>query len=585
MSFFEAMFGDDFPDAFAHDGRSCRSNKTLLDLPAELLEFICRHLPGLAIKRLRLTSKELAEKVDLRIDRVYISPNRANIDCLNNILDHPRCSMQVEELVWDDAQLDHIPTLDIFRDRIKHDEAQARVALEDHLSTLFGNQTEEEAEYESIGVQDCLGDDGKLTDIGKAILLNANDERSKNIIVNRAASMSVEDSYDLYQKLYQDEREIIKRGWDETALSRAVEQLPNLRRIAITTEAWRPWHLVPVHDTPFHRALPAGFRKPSVYPWADWGFSKLLCGDLARDDILRNYRTEERGYRVLVSLLASRPVFGLQEFVMDTGCENIGLPLDSVTQPEPTYEFRDYAKCVQIFSTTPLRRLQLSIVEEGAQIYEGPRRDLLKDVLSVVPSLEDLDIKYNVPEPYGAACELFDDTFLHMHCPRLKRFALRLAKVENSWMFNVIASLQNLEYVVLDRTQLGNGGSDSDTVFHRLQRHYSSRSSCGPCFTWAEALCSHVNADRPYRTSRWLAMVQAELDAFLYDDGGFPFTWLESEIPYYPQPRPVVKPNVGWLVDARDPATRILNTEATAAKAMAMRSWPVYQPTALVRGR
>ncbi|KAF3052536.1 hypothetical protein E8E11_001904 [Didymella keratinophila] len=586
MSFFEAMFGDDFPDAFAHDGRSCKSNKTLLDLPAELLEIICQHLTGLAIKHLRLTSRELAEKVELRIDRVYVSPNRANIDCLNNILDHPHYSIQVKELVWDDEQLGKIPTLDIFRDRIKHDEAQARIALEDHLSTLFVNQVGEEADYESIGVQDCLRDDGDLTDIGKAILLNANDERSRKIIVSHAVSMSVEDSYDLYQKLYQDEREIIKRRWDEHALLRAFEHLPNLRRITITTEVWRLWHLVPLYDTPFRRALPAGFSKPSSRPWSDWGLSELFCTGLARDGTLQNCRMKERGYSTLMSVLASRPVFGLQEFIVDTGCENIGLPLDPFTYPELKYTFLDYTKCVQVLSTVPLRKLQLSIVEEGTQRHEGPRGELLRDVLSVIASLEDLDLKYNVPEPHGGACELFDETFLGAHCPRLKRFALHLAKVENRWLFNVITRLENLEYVVLDRIQLEYSGSDSDSVFHCLQQHYSGRCSRGPSFTWAEALCHHVKSDsRPFRTSRWLATVQEELDAFLYGGGEFPLTWLEADMPYFSRRRAVIKHNVGWLVDARDPTIRISNTEASAAKAMAMRSWPVYQPTSVVRGR
>lgn len=586
MSFFEAMFGDDFPGAFAHDGRSCKSNKTLLDLPGELLEIICQYLPGLAMKRLRLTSRELAEKVELRIDRVYVSPNRANLDCLNHILDHPRYSIQVKELIWDDAQLYHVPTIGDFQARIKFEEEEAKTALEDHLSTLFEQNIGDEAGCESIGVETCLRNDGELTDVGKAILLNASDERSKNIIASRAASMSIEDSYDLYQKLYQDEREIVKRGWDENALSRAVEQLPNLRRITITTEVWRPWHLVPVYDTPFRRALPAGFRKPSVGPWATWGFSETLRTMMVESGPIQQCWTEERGYSILMSLLASRPVPRLQEFIVDTGHENIGLPLDPFTYPELKYTFRDYTKCVRAFSTAPLRRLQLSIAEEGMQIHKGPRGNLLRGVLSAIPSLEDLDLKYSVPEPYGVACELFDETFLRAHCPRLKRFALRLAKVETSWLFDVITSLENLEHVLLERIQLECSASNNDSVFHRMQQHYAGRSSCGPRFTWIETLCDHVRAEnRPFRTSRWLTMVQEELDAFLYDGGEFPLTWLERDTPYYYRRRAVVRHNVGWLMDARDPTLRLRNTEASAAKAMAMRSWPIYQPVVLLPGQ
>ncbi|KAF3044022.1 hypothetical protein E8E12_006770 [Didymella heteroderae] len=580
MSFFEAMFGDDFPDAFAYDGRSCKSNKTLLDLPAEILEIICRYLSGLDVKRLRLTSRELAEKADLRIDRVYVSPNRANLDCLNNILNHPQYRLQVRELVWDDGQLEQLPTFELFQDRIESDEKQARIALEDHLSTLFESNTENEADYESIGVQDCLLDDGELTDIGKAILLNANDERSKNIIVSRAASMGVEDSYDLYQKLYQDEREIIKRGWDENALLRALEQLPNLRRITITTEVWRPWNLTPLYDTPFRRALPAGFRKPSVGPWTDWGLSELLRAGLARDGFVQDLSTEARGFSILMSSLASKPVFGLQEIIIDTGCDNCGLPLEIFSFPK-----LDYTNSVQVFSIAPLKRLQLSVVEHGAHIHDQ-RTDLLSGVLGVTPSLEDLDLKYSIPNPSGAPGELFNDDFLRMHCPRLKRFALHLATTTNSWLFNVIKSLENLEYVVLDRIQLDDSATNNDIVFHRLQQHYAGRCSRGPRFSWVDALCDQFRVHgSKFRMSRWLAIVEEELDAFLYDGGEFPLAWLELEPPYYFERRAVVKPNVGWILDARDPTVRIRNTEASAANAMAMRSWPVYQPTALLRGR
>lgn len=579
MSFFEAMFGDDFPDAFAHDGRSCKSNKTLLDLPAELLKIICQHLSGLAIKRLRLTSRDLAEKVELRIDRVYVSPNRANLDCLNNILDHPRYSMQVKEIVWDDAQLDQVPTFDMFRDWIKTDEAHARLALEDHLSTLFENNTEDEIEYKSIGVQDCLQDDGDLTDIGKAILLNANDERSKNIIVGRAVLMSVEDSYDLYQKLYQDEREIIKRGWDENALLRALRQLPNLRRITITTEVWRPWTVMPLYDTPFRRALPTGFRKPSVRPWTDWTLSETFRGELVRDGILQNYRTEERGYSILMSALASRPAFQLQELVVDTGCENVGLPPNLFVFPK-----LDQPNTLQVFSALPLKRLQLSIVEEGG-MYEGPRGTLLGSMLSVIPDLEDLDLKYNVPFPYGEAWELFDVNDLQTHCPRLKNLALRLARTSNTWLFDVITSLENLNYVLLDRIHIGFNESEGD-IFHRLQQRYAGQFPRGPRFTWIDALCDHIKADsRPFHTSRWLGAVDEDLDAFLYHGGEYPLTWLEREIGIYNAPRLVIRPNIGWIVDARDPTFRIRNTEASASRAMAMRSWPVCRLAGVGRGR
>lgn len=571
MSFFEAMFGDDFPDAFPHDGRSCKSQKTMLDLPAELLEIICRHLSKLDIKRLRLTSRDLAEKVELRVDRVYVSPNRANLDCLNSILNHPRYYLEVQEIVWDDAQLEELPTFDMFRDRIETDQAKARIVLENHLSTLFRSNTEDETEYKSIGAQDCIQDDGELTDIGKAMLLNANDEKSKNIIASRAASMSMEDSYILYQKLYQDERGIVKREWDVDALRRALEQLPNLKRITITSEAWRPWNLVPTYDTPFHRALPAGFRKPSVWPWvhgSNRGASGMFVPHLPAD---------WRGYGIVMSVLASKPVLGLEELILDTGREYIGLPAELFLSAN-----RDCTNSIRALSTTSLKKLQLSIMEFSIRTHEistnTDQNGLLKGMISSAPNLEHLDLKWSpLPSSHPIAREPFGAELLRAHCPGLKTIALRHAGVRTEWLYNVITSLEKLEHVTLERVRLVEGTADTDYVFCLLQQHYAGRCSRGPRFTWIDYLGS-------YRTRRiarggvsdWLVVLESELNAFLYDGGEIPITWVEQDQPYRRRDCVAFKPGVGWIMDARDPTVRIPNSAESVATVLAtMNPWPL----------
>lgn len=580
MSFFEAMFGDDFPDAFARDGRSCKSKRTLLDLPAEILEVICQSLSKLDLKRLRLTSRELAGMVELRIDRVYISPNRANLDCLNNILNHPSYCLQVQELVWDDARLEQLPTFDVFRERIGSDQAKARVALEDHLSTLFQNNAEDDAEFESIGVQDCLQDDGELTDIGKAILLSANDEKSKDIIANRAAIMSVEDSYVLYQKVYQDEGEIVKRGWDVTALQRALEQLPNVRRITITSEIWRPWHLIPTYDTPFHRALPAGFRKPSVWPWVDR--SHIDSPDLfALDESAQHLPAKWRGYSIIMSSLASRPVPNLQEFVLDTGSENIGLPKELFASPN-----LDYTNSIQVFSTIPLKKLQLSIVEHPIR---GELRDrniddigLLKGVISVTPNLEDLDLKWSLSPNYQDESfdEFFDESFLRARCPGLKNIALRHARLSHDWLYHVITSLGNLVSVTLDKIYIETRTYREVSIFHRFQQHYAGRCFRGPNFTWIEYLRDPADPESvQLRTSKLWAVVDDELDAFLYDGGELPF---ESLFQGGAQGA-LLKADFGWIMNGRDPTVHISKSNESIVAAIAMRNpWPIDGSTATV---
>src|SRR4051812_43119994 len=74
LDFMEGLFGDEFPEAFG--SRAMKSSKSILDLPAELLALVCEDLSRLDIKRLRLSNRHLGANVDLRIDRIYVSPNR-----------------------------------------------------------------------------------------------------------------------------------------------------------------------------------------------------------------------------------------------------------------------------------------------------------------------------------------------------------------------------------------------------------------------------------------------------------------------------------------------------------------------------
>lgn len=321
MSFFEAMFGDDFPGAFANgDGRSCKSMKTLLDLPTEIWEITSHYLSGLDIKQLRLTSSELAEKVALRIDRVYISPNRANLDRLKVILDHPQYRLRVQEIVWDDAQLLDYPTIESFRAALTSDRRKARAALEGHLHTLVEN-----ADYKLIDMKDCTQEDGRLSNFGKAILLSSDSQISKDLIAANAPTMSVEESYDLYQKLFQDEKEIIKRGWDVTGLQRALAGFPQLKRITLTSEVWKSsWSSpTPTHVTPFFRALPSGFQKPSVSSWIQPVAVPAPAQELREMFSQQHVPAEWRGYGIIMASLAANPVPHLEAFVVDAGTETM----------------------------------------------------------------------------------------------------------------------------------------------------------------------------------------------------------------------------------------------------------------------
>jgi hypothetical protein len=76
-----------------------------LSLPNELVGSICHLLPNSTIKNLRLTCRFFADKAQLRLRRVFISPSLDNLGALRGIADHDTFRQGIEEIIWDDATL------------------------------------------------------------------------------------------------------------------------------------------------------------------------------------------------------------------------------------------------------------------------------------------------------------------------------------------------------------------------------------------------------------------------------------------------------------------------------------------------
>ncbi|KAF5592357.1 hypothetical protein FPCIR_5678 [Fusarium pseudocircinatum] len=74
-------------------------------LPNELLGIICDLLPNSDIKNIRLASPLLGQKCQLKISRVFMSPNPVNIKVAMAIATHKSHRSRVEEIIWDDATL------------------------------------------------------------------------------------------------------------------------------------------------------------------------------------------------------------------------------------------------------------------------------------------------------------------------------------------------------------------------------------------------------------------------------------------------------------------------------------------------
>lgn len=545
LSLMEDLFGDEFPEAFATGSRHGRgSRKTILDLPAELLSVISDYLSKLEIKRLRLASQHFAKNVDLLIDRVYISPNRANLACLKWVLQHPRHGSRVREIVWDDAQLEEYPTLESFRRAIDADDWQWTRKTEDRLE--MSTQGRVDGGYNLLERDDFFHQDGRLSNTAKNILLRYDDRFSRAVLARNSMMMSIEDSYTLYSMLYQEEQDLMKRGVDVAALREALQSLPNLKRVTLTSEVWRPWHFVPRYDTPYYRSLPIGFRKPTVWPWRGRRPYKLRTEmeSGARPwtaTIDGSLPSDWRGYTIMTSALLSQSSTGIEEFIIDAGSEPAGISHQIFKHPNQELE-----RTIGLFRSAPLRRLQIVLYDEGEFNVVGLTHDHLSRALGELSHLTHLDLKNSGGNMYF----LYPDTILPASLlAQLRIFALRGYTVADT---NLISSLQqmiNAQQITFEDILLSDNPSTASSqpewmsnaqqLFCQLRDYYTQHehdaSLSRPIYTWVQR-CGYTQ----YFFHR-CHLVQEELNDYLYSFWDCPFDIHDIKI------------NVGWIIDGRDP--------------------------------
>ncbi|CBX93984.1 hypothetical protein IAQ61_003858 [Plenodomus lingam] len=569
LSLMKDLFGDEFPEAFAtSSGLGRASRKTILDLPAALLSLTCDHLSKLDIKRLRLTSQYLAKNVDLRIDRVYISPNRANLACLEWILKHPRHSNSVREIVWDDAQLEEYPTLESFRRAIDADDLQWTRKLEDRLEASTRDRTD--GDYYPLERDDFFHQDGRLSDPAKNILLRYDDRFSRAVLARNAMMMSVEDSYALYSRLYHEEQDLMKQGVDVAALEQALRSFPYLKRVTLTSEVWRPWHFVPRYDTPFSRSLPIGFRKPTVWPWCGRRPSQPGAELESRTGMLTvpingSLPGDWRGYTIVTSALLSQGN-GVEEFLIDSGSEPAGISHQIFRHPN-----QELDRTIQLFRTAPLRRLQIVLYDKVEFDDTGLMHNYLNRALSELSHLTHLDLKNSG----GNMSCLFPDKILPPTLlAQLKIFALRGYMVAHPSLLSSLQQMVNAQQITFEDILLSYNQptapsqherlSNTQELFQELRVYYTQQeynTTIGrPVYTWIQQ-CGYTQ----YFFHR-CRMVQEELNDYLYSGWDCPFHMHE------------IKENVGWVVDGRDPeykrrAAEVMHLQKSEDDTMGSDDW------------
>lgn len=308
---------------------------SLPTLPAELIASITDHLPNKDIKRLRLTCRALLLRAILRISRVFLSPNRTNIDVFLAIAQHEHYRERVKEVIWDDAQL---------------------------FNYIDPQYYDLEFQLDHSGSADP-----------RQAMLPEYAARRKELWGEGVTSSTPDSAFRFYRNtLLRQQDAILAADEDVVALRAGLRAFTNLERATVTADAWGPRWLFPRLETPFFRQLPAGFWMPLPTAWHGDVVARIRRnGARPRDPnhdwerhLARPWDEERachRGYRALTAELlalrrehpAARPP--VRELVVDANRGLNGLP-HALLRPS-----RDHLATLALFSALPLTRLDLAL--------------------------------------------------------------------------------------------------------------------------------------------------------------------------------------------------------------------------------
>lgn len=222
-----------------------------ISLPVDIWRLFFDYLTQRDLKKVRLVNRTLHNLVNLRITRVLLSPNRTNMDAFGGIAASEIFRTQVREIIWDGAKLEFykrqkLSEFDALWLREKLRLGARYLIPQEKTFQHFVHETEEQAKD--------LNEEEAST--RKEELWGANTEE-----------MSLEESFDLYNRLYDEQQAIIESGEDAETLILGLTSFPNLERVTISSETWRIRYLFPRFPTPFFRSLPPGFQMPLPWPW------------------------------------------------------------------------------------------------------------------------------------------------------------------------------------------------------------------------------------------------------------------------------------------------------------------------------
>ncbi|KAF4979714.1 hypothetical protein FZEAL_4142 [Fusarium zealandicum] len=354
--------------------------QSLYCLPPELLHIVFTQLPNRDVKNLRLTSRFMRDIARLRLQRVFISANQRDIQVLRAIADDETFRSQVTELVWDDSRWTDLPEprrLGGFGSLGSSGQSPPRwftMARDDNVFEIKSRR----------------GFDVDRPDHAA---------REKQL----AAQMPPLESWQYYQALLRQQRQVLASGADAEALRYALERFPSLKRITLTPAA-HGFLFTPLYDTPLIRSLPYGFNYPQPRGWPFAGDQDQAPRAPQWDDS-EQIKNQWRGFRIITQVLAQMESrHRITDLILDVSLLNTGLNCHVFDKP-----CDEYHDLVSTLRRPGFRRLDLSLLVGGLERQEwvSYRSGYLRRALAEATDLEHISLHTNVEQdPDGSAAQV-----------------------------------------------------------------------------------------------------------------------------------------------------------------------------------
>ncbi|KAF4768585.1 hypothetical protein HAV15_002121 [Penicillium sp. str.  len=262
--------------------------------------------------------KHFARNGLVRLNRVFLSASPYNIGVLRANADHEGFRHDVTEIIWDDARLVDAPKL--YRDLVlEFDDAEVDpdegcpnwfvAVCKENLEDLNGRK------IPGIDRPDNIA--GGKQDIAQPLAL----------------------CWQLYQKLLQQEKDVLFSNSDVDAFIYGVRRFPGLKRVTITS-ATHGWLYASLYQTPMIRSFPRGFNYPIPQGWPAWSDEQVQRQIHTWKEATDSHKNQWRAFRNVTSILAQNK-HCVSELVLDVNHLPAGLDCEQEHKDLPSFRSGD----------------------------------------------------------------------------------------------------------------------------------------------------------------------------------------------------------------------------------------------------